>query len=83
MSSNDPHIAFPDSQRKPPPPKKAAMDIPTMRSVAELAESLDISVSMVRKMMREKTGPAFSRFGNRVRFSDADVQLWLLAKKQA
>ena len=44
--------------------------------IKELSEYLDISVSEIRKLVREKRIPFF-RIGNRLKFDVQRINLWL------
>lgn len=52
--------------------------------IKEVSNYLDISESMIRKMVREKTIPFF-RIGNRLKFDLIEINNWLdnLKKKES
>ena len=44
---------------------------------SELARRANVSIAVIRKWRREKTGPRFLKLGRLVRYRVRDVEVWL------
>jgi predicted DNA-binding transcriptional regulator AlpA len=52
-------------------------DFTTAINESEVARRANVSVAVIRKWRREKTGPRFLKLGRLVRYRARDVEAWL------
>jgi len=48
-----------------------------MMTTAELAEMLDLRSQSLRKMRQYGRGPKYVKIGNKVRYRNSDVEIWI------
>ncbi len=57
--------------------------IDTLLSEKQLATRINVARPTLRKWRHEKRGPAYTRLGGAIRYSESAVQAWLLANTVA